>query len=89
VDSITNTSRHCLLLSSLVPDTVCPIADHITNGTTNVCLVKVEVQRTKLRVITASVLSFSLPARNIISWAVMKEAPLNKQYHFTQYPLRE
>lgn len=64
-------------------------ADHITNGTTNIYLVKVEVQLTKLQVIIASVLSFSLPVRDIISLPVMKVAPLNKQYHFTQYPLRE
>ena len=89
MDSITNNLRHCLLLSSVVPDTVCPIADHITNGTTNIYLVKFEVQLTKLQVIIASVLSFSLPVRDIISLAVMKEAPLNKEYYFTQYPLRE
>jgi len=83
VDSITNNLRHCLLLLSLVLDTVRPIADHITNGTTNICLVKVEVQLTKLQVIIASVPSFSLPVRDIISLAFMKVAPLNKQYHFT------
>ena len=87
--SRTNTLCHCLLLSFLVPDTLCPIPDHVTNGTTNICLVKAEVQLTKLRLIIASVLSFSLPVRDIISWAVMKEAPLNEKYHFTQYPLHE
>jgi hypothetical protein len=63
--------------------------DHVTNRPTNIYLVKFEVQLTKLQVITASVLSFSLPVRDIISLAVMKEAPLNKQYHFTQYTLHE
>lgn len=65
------------------------MTDHITNGITNICLVKVEVQLTKLQVITASVLSFSLPVGDIISSAVTKEAPLNKRYRFTQCPLGE
>jgi hypothetical protein len=41
-----------LSLSSLVADTQCPMTDHITNGITNICLVRAEVQLTKLQDIT-------------------------------------
>lgn len=66
-----------------------PMSDHITNGIINTCLVKVEVQLTKLQVIIASVLNFSLPAGDIISLTVLKDASLNKWYHVALRPLDE
>jgi hypothetical protein len=54
------------------------MTDHVPNGITNIWLIKVEVQLTKLHVIIASVLNFSLPVGDIISVAVMKDGPLNK-----------
>jgi hypothetical protein len=53
-------------------------------------LLKVEVQLTKLQIIIACVLNFSLPVGDIISLAALKDALLlNKWYNVTLHPLDE